>query len=307
MKKFILHIAILLIINCQLSIVNCSAQPNGGFENWTTTFSYEDPDGWQTLNFLSLNSPPNPLSAFKATGIDVHSGNYALKLTTIFINNNPASTIFHHDTACFCFTGKINISPFSYQYGFPYTGRPEKLEFWSKYTPIGTDIAGAFVSLLKWNGVSHDTIADGGITILATSTYNLFQLNLNYRSTALPDSATIAFTPSQDSAAARVGSTLFVDDVSLIGWVGIDQYDINSTKVKVFPNPAKDNITIHAQIDDADNVQLIDASGKLQGIYKIQNYTSDINTSAFAEGIYFYEIRDKKDCGLTKGKFNVVR
>ena len=306
MKKYTLHILFLLIINCSLSIVNCFAQPNPGFENWTTTFGIEDPDSWQTMNFLSLTTPPNPLSAFKAIGVDAHTGNYALKLTTIFINNNPAPTQIP-DTTGLVFTGKINVSPFTLTYGFPYTGRPEKLEFWAKYAPVGGDTGRVGVALTKWNGVSRDTIANGGIDIHSTAIYTVFQYSLNYRSTSLPDSAVIAIASSKSKATARVNSSLYIDDVAFTGWVGINQYDINNSKVQVFPNPAKDNVTIHAQINEADNVQIIDASGKLVGIYKIQNYTSDINTSAFAEGFYFYEIRDKKNCVLTKGKFNVVK
>jgi hypothetical protein len=305
MKKYTLHIAFFLIINCSLSIVNCNAQPNPGFENWTTTFGVEDPDGWQTQNFLSLLSPPNPLSAFKVIGVDVHSGNYALKLKTVFMNNNPDPSQIH-DTMGITFTGKVNPSPFAYILGYPYTGRPEKLEFWAKYTPVGNDTGGAYVYLIKQSGTSHDTIAGGEIRILPTTTYTLFQLTLTYLSTALPDSAVIGFSSSHKDSLARVGSTLFVDDVALTGWVGIDQYDINN-KVKVFPNPAKYNITISTQINDADNIQLIDISGKLINDYKIQNYSTNINTSAFAEGIYFYEVRDKTNCILTKGKFNVVK
>ena len=299
------HIAFLLIINCQLSIVNCNAQPNPGFENWTTTFGIEDPDNWQTFNFLALLSPPNPLSAFKAIGVDVHTGNYALKLTTIQVINNPLPSQIHDSTSG-AYTGKINLSPFSFNYGFPYTGRPQNFEFWAKYAPVGSDTAGAIVVLLKWNGVSHDTIAAGRININATSTYTLFQLPLTYILTEQPDSAAIVCF-SSIALTKRIGSTLFLDDLAFTGWVGIDQYDINTSKVKVFPNPATDNITINTQINEADNVQLIDASGKLISVYKIQNYTANINTGAFAEGIYFYNIRDKTNCILTKGKFNVIK
>jgi hypothetical protein len=266
----------------------------------------ENPDNWQTYNFLSLLSPPNPLSAFKAIGIDVHSGNYALKLTSIHVINNPVPTQIN-DTTGGAFTGKINLSPITYTYGFPYTGRPEKLEFWAKYAPVGADTAHSYVALTKWNGTNHDTIATGLINMNATPVYSLFQINLTYRSTELPDTASIAFLSSSLNITARVGSTLFIDDVAFTGWVGIDQYDNNSSKVQLFPNPAKDNVTIHIQINDADNVQLVDASNKLAGIYKIQNYNANINTSLFAAAIYFYEIRDKKNRVLSKGKFNVIR
>lgn len=287
------------------TVLISKAQPNGGFEDWTTEFSYEDPNHWQTFNFLSLLAPANPLSAFKAIGIDKHSGNYALKIKTVFLNNKP-SQIKTGDSTGAVFTGKINYSPPSRTYGFPYTGRPENLEFWFKYAPVGTDAAGAGIMLLKWNGSGHDTIATGSVALLATSTYTLSQAPLQYNSTGLPDTAIIVFTASNDSTLARVGSTLFIDDVLFTGWVGIEQPEFNY-KVKLFPNPAIDNVTILAEIKDADNVRIFDASGKSVGIYKIQNYITGVNTSFFSSGFYCYEIRNKKNRIITTGKFNVTK
>lgn len=286
------------------AISNGKAQANGGFENWITTSGMLEPSGWQTLNFLSVFV--NPLSAFKAAGIDKHSGNYALKLQTVFLQHNPAPNILP-DTTGGAFTGKVIVSPLSIKLGIPYTARPEKLEFWAKYIPVGNDIAGAFVLLQKWNGTGHDTIAYNDINFGSTSTYTLFQMNLNYHSTALPDTVTIGFSSSYVKLKARVGSTLYVDDVAFTGWVGIDEHINYTDKVKIFPNPAKENITIDAQISEADNVQIDDVSGRLIGVYKIQNYSTNINTGVFAEGIYFYRIRDKNNKILTNGKFNVTK
>ncbi|MDP1745727.1 MAG: PCMD domain-containing protein, partial [Bacteroidota bacterium] len=270
-------------------LFNAASQPNGGFENWSTEFNYQAPDGWQTLNFISVFAPPNSLSAFKATGVDKHSGNYALKLKTMFINNNPLpGTVY--DTIGYVFTGKVNVSPPSLKFGIPYVGRPEKLELWAKYFPVGMDLAGVSISLQKWNGTSTDTIAYGAIIIDSTLIYTLFQINIVYQSTELPDTMIIGFTSSYKKSKARVGSILYLDDVALTGWVGIDEKNIYSDKVKVFPNPASDEININATIDEADNIQIIDVSGKLMGNYKIQNYNANINTGLFAEGIYFYEI-----------------
>lgn len=300
MKKILIILTVLVCEN-----LNSFAQPNGGFENWTTVYTYQVPDGWANLNFLSIFTPQN-LSAFKATGLDKHSGNYALKLKTIYVYNNPAPDKID-DTVGIVFTGKININPASYKYGFAYTGRPEKLEFWAKYIPVGNDTAGVRVVLLRWNGTGHDTIAFGELVIKATDVYTLFQYNLTYNSTAIPDTAAIVFGSSKRYADARVGSTLFVDDVAFTGWVGIEEHDLFADKVKIFPNPATDNVNILAQIDEATNIKIIDALGKPVGEYKIQNYSATINTSLFAEGLYFYQIRNKKARILTKGKFNVIK
>ena len=288
------------------AISNCKAQANGGFEDWITVSGVQEPSGWQTLNFLSLLIPPNPLSAFKASGVDKHSGNYALKLKTVFFNNNPIPSEIGDSTGG-TFTGKLILAPPSIKLGTPYTGRPASLEFWAKYIPVGADVAGAYVSLRKWNGISTDTIASGYIEFDSTLSYTFFQVNLIYQSSASPDTLTIGFTSSYKKATTRVGSTLYVDDVALTGWVGIDEYANYTDKVKIFPNPAKENITINAQIEAADKVQVVDVSGKLMGVYKIQNYSTNINTGVFAEGIYFYQIRDKQNRVLTNGKFNVIK
>lgn len=301
MKKLLSISAILAF-----TILACKSQPNSGFENWSTIFNIQSPDSWQTLNFLAAFSPPNPISATKVTGVDKHSGNYAIKIKTIFVSNNPAPGSID-DTVGLAFTGKINISPPSYKYGFPYVGRPEKLEFWSKYIPVGNDMGGARIVLRKWNGNGNDTIAFGEMVISTTIAYSLFKIDLTYYSTEMPDSAAIVFGASEDGDNARVGSAIYVDDVALTGWVGINEQDFYTDKVKIFPNPAKDDLNILAQFEEANQVNVIDASGKQMGVYIIQNHCANINTMIFADGIYIYEIRDKKNKILTKGKFSVVK
>lgn len=301
MKKLMI-ISVILIF---APAFQAKAQPNGGFENWSIVYSILEPDNWQTLNFVSL-TPPNPLSAFRVTGFDKHSGNYALKLKTVYFENNQFPSVIG-DSAGAVYTGKITISPFAYKYGFPYTGRPEKLEFWSKYTPAGGDTAGALIILKRWNGIISDTIAIGGVNINATTGYAPFYANLIYYSNELPDSAVIGFAASKTPLLARLNSTLYVDDVIFTGWVGINQYDKNADLVKIFPNPASDNVSILSSIEASDNIQVSDVTGKIVGTYKIRNCEVNINTGAFAAGIYIYEIRNNTDRMLCKGKFSVVR
>lgn len=302
MKKLVPILTILVS-----GILNSSAQSNGGFEFWHSEFSYLVPDSWQTLNILSIFTPPNPISAFKATGLDAHSGVAALKLKTIFVNNNPYP-IGINDTIGYVFTGKVVVSPPSLKIGMPYTERPEKFEFWAKYIPVGGDIAAVTVILQKWNGSRTDTIARCDIKIDSTVlSYAFFQTYLNYFSTALPDTIIIGFSSSYKKSIARVGSSLYLDDVALTGWVGIEETNPYINKIKIFPNPAKDNVIILAQIDEAAKVKVSDATGKQMAEYKIQNYSANISTVFFSEGIYFYAIRDKKDRILSKGKFTVVK
>ncbi|MGB3947076.1 MAG: hypothetical protein WBM13_03765, partial [Bacteroidia bacterium] len=186
------------ILFCLILFNRINAQPNGGFENWITEFGYEAPLDWQTMNVLSLTTPPNPLSAFKSFGIDKYSGFYGLKIQTIHVVNNPAPGGIA-DTFGVVFKGKITVSPIGFKPGFSYTGRPEKLQFYSKYHPIGNDVAYAFVVLKKWNGFSVDTIALGATEINATPMFEFFEVPLIYRSDTLyPDSVDIAFFSSRN-------------------------------------------------------------------------------------------------------------
>ncbi|MES2591132.1 MAG: T9SS type A sorting domain-containing protein [Bacteroidota bacterium] len=299
---------ILIALLILSSVVLAKAQLNGGFEDWVTEISYEVPDKWQTLNFLTLTSPPNPLSVSKATLLDKHSGNYAMKIKTIFVNNNPYPQAIV-DSMGGVFTGKINLSPFSYNYGFPYTGFPEKLKFWTKYSPVGNDTAVAGVVLQRWNSVNvkRDTLAIGTVDIVSLSDYNLYEITINYLMPGvMPDSAAIFFGSSK-TPQGRVGSTLYVDDVSFAGWVGIDELNSNSSQVSVFPNPAKDIININTTIETAETVRIFDLSGRLVITYKLQNKTAAINATILSAGLCFYDIIDKKGSVLAKGRFEVIK
>ncbi|MES2591133.1 MAG: T9SS type A sorting domain-containing protein [Bacteroidota bacterium] len=282
------------------------AQPNPGFEDWVNEYSYEVPQGWQTLNFMSLLTPPNPISAFKAVALDKHSGNYALKLETVYFNNIPPQVQIADSTGG-AYTGKITYSPPSNLQGFPYTSRPEKFEFWAKYSPVGNDTGRVSVILQKRNGTSIDTIAFCLMNIPATSDYTLFQLTIPYLSNAIPDTAAIGFGSSKNTETCRLGSTLFVDDMSFSGWVGIDEQNRDLTKVDVFPNPARDRLNIKIHSTEAERVRVIDSSGRVVGLYKIVNNEVSINTTILSTGLSFYHITDKKGDVLAKGKFEVIR
>lgn len=269
------------------------AQPNGGFENWVSEFGYETPQDWQTMNVLSLTTPPNPLSAFKSFGIDKYSGFYGLKIQTIHVVNNPAP-IAIADTFGVVFKGKITVSPTSFKPGFSYTGRPEKLQFYSKYHPVGNDVALAYVVLKKWNGFSSDTIAVGATQINATPMFEFFEVPLTYQSdTVYPDSADIAFLSSRDTLTARVGSALFVDDVVFSGWVGVNDYAKNPQSLQLYPNPAKNelNISFSPILNNA-HVIIYDVSGKKLQAHFLEKNKTKIDVSDFLSGFYVFEFKN---------------
>ncbi|MFY9309283.1 MAG: T9SS type A sorting domain-containing protein [Bacteroidia bacterium] len=295
-----------LVIIVFLTSFLSRAQPNPGFEDWTNQFGLLEPDGWQTLNFLTMLTPPNPASAFRVGGIDAHSGNYALKLKTVYLNNKP-DVVDLGDTTGGCYTGQIILTPVSSAVGFPYTGRPEKLKFWARYIPVGADEGRAGVLLKKTNGNGFDTVGFGIMYLTETPVYSFFEVDIDYKSNALPDSAVIAFATSKNSLSARVNSTMFVDDVSFSGYVGISESVITSDKVKLFPNPAPSRVEVTVESENAEIVVLSDMSGKELLRQPLINKYVLIDVGPLPVGMYMYDIRDNRNKVLFRDKLNVLR
>ena len=94
MKK--LYILLIIIVFGQgVAFAQNAATPNPGFENWTQVGNRWDPDDWNTLN-------PNTgiigiLTCTRATGADVHSGTYAIKLTTKSVFGVTANGIAYNE------------------------------------------------------------------------------------------------------------------------------------------------------------------------------------------------------------------
>lgn len=284
-----------------LSNIFCFSQNNGGFENWNTVNGYEEPVGWQTFNILSLFG--NPICATKVSGIDKYAGNYALKITSKYMPVKVISAL--SDTVGFAFNGKITISPPSYDIGSPYTNRPEKLTFYAKYIPVGLDTGYAGLILYRNLPTGRDTIGYGTLAVKPNLSYTLYEIPIIYNSNIIPDSANIYFQASNRANGRRVGSSLYLDEVKFVDFVGIEEYTANASKVKVFPNPSSETLTINTEIEEATKVEITDVTGRTINLYTIQNYESKINLSNYKNGNYYFKILDKKNKPLTYGKFSV--
>ena len=78
MKK--IYLLALLPFLTTLTFAQNPALPNPGFESWHTSGNHLDPDNWNTLN--NATGILGVFTATRATGADVHSGTYAIKLQT---------------------------------------------------------------------------------------------------------------------------------------------------------------------------------------------------------------------------------
>jgi hypothetical protein len=282
MKKTILSIAAVAFTSASLF----AQIPNNGFENWTSAGSYSNPDGWDQLN--SMTTGMGIYTCTKGTPGSV--GTAYLKLVSKTVGSTVAPGV--------AVSGLIDIAAMKPKSGFPFTGQPQKLTGSWQYMASGSDAGFISIILTKWNSTMmvRDTIAKAKQVLSGMAmSWATFNINLTYKSSALPDSAIIVLSASGTAPVAN--SYLYVDNLSFAGSVaGINTIDNYVSNISAYPNPTSDNINIelNAQKTSAIKLQLVDVTGKLIRDINVGeilgNYKHTINTLGISKGIYFLKV-----------------
>ncbi len=293
MKNSLL-ISLFIILSC--GGISAQTVPNGGFENWTSvttgTYPFETPDFWKTTDSISLAASLGFVHSVVKEATEVHGGNYALKLTGWSALGSPVPAAASN--------GDIDIATLSIVKGTPDTVRHAKLNGHFKYIPIGSDTCDVMVSMLKWNSLtnSRDTIGYGKFsTNSATSgtNYSPFEITLDYSSTDKPDTMVILILTSPLLiGSGHVGTTLYIDDLSFTGVVGIDEVESIINTVELYPSPASSMITI--RVDLKKPTPLVYSIYDLQGKYVVSEvlepFETRVDVSQLPAGNYTLNLMD---------------
>lgn len=294
-KLFIVCLSLFLSAN----LLTAQTVPNGGFEDWTAntsgTYAYELPDQWKTTDSASLAVTGGIVhSAIKETSL-VHGGSYAIKLIgwpTPFPNSNAPGAASN---------GDIDISTLSIIKGTPDTVRHQKLNGFYIFTPVGGDTCHVIATLVKWNSTTNmrDTIAIGEFSTndaTGTTAYSPFSVDFNYMNwTDNPDTMVVLLLTSRlNVPSGNPGTTLYVDDLSFTGVVGIDDITSNINSVKLYPSPASSIMTIKVDLKQARNLHyaIYDISGKHIFSDVIEPNETRLDVSNFAPGNYSLHLMD---------------
>lgn len=250
---------------------------NHSFENWTP-INWDEPVGIMTSNQWAVGEPTMP--AVKSP--DMYSGSFALELNTIVTGNND--TIQGIAT-----NGGIGQNgAFG---GVPYTGQPDAVNFYYKFTPSGIDTAWANIEFKSGGSV----IGQGGVQLDPAGTYTMSSNLLSIPSA--PDTMLYIFYSGDNP-----GSQLIVDHVDFTFPVGINE-NIKVDRIVSYPNPttAVLNIKFELKNNNLVTANLIDITGKVLSTKSFGNlnagvYNESFNTSSFNAGVYFIEflIGDEK-------------
>lgn len=318
---------IYLLISALGIAMSAGAQtiPNAGMEVWRTNTSgastpkvVRAPADWYGADSLII-AIGEALGSF--AGIDdsvwkqqlfkdsttVHGGSYAARLVTadqdtagIFpgiLSNAKANVPF----------SSSGIGTITYSGGTPTTYHIMSVSAWVKYVQGGALDSGTLSVQAMGNISGIDSVlASKTITIGPSSTYTQVTANLTYAHPELPvDTIRITFTSSAGPNNA-VGSTLYVDDVTMAGWPA-EVYDASTANVvKIYPNPANVSLQLDANSAEALTFSLMAVNGQVAGSKTFNGKTS-MDLASIANGMYTYVVADKDGKIVQKGKVNVVK
>jgi hypothetical protein len=257
----------------------CFSQiPNPGFETWTNMGTYENPASWGTMNNTTA-----PSTIFTATKASPGSpGSFYLKLTSKTIGGNVANGI--------AVSGVLDTILKKPRSGFPFSLRPQSLTGNWQHMIYGSSAGAVTAFLTKWNTslMQRDTVAVANYSLSGmVMSWAAFTINFNYQSGEFPDTCVIFLRASGPNPTAN--DYLWVDNLAFSGSVaGISASGAETAVIKIFPNPAVDEIEINcsSSVQKTDQLIITDMLGKMVFQSDANQKTLKIYTADFADGTY---------------------
>ena len=204
--------------------------PNGDFETWQNVGSSdEEPTNWNGNKTGGGFANLGPQTCFRES-TNAHSGSYCLKLENGSFFGTPVNA-----TAT---TGKIEAPSTSAADGYiqtitadpdfssTFTGRPDSLVGWFKFTQGGTDIGRIQAMLHDSFDVSNPDQGSSASHIIGEALYDLpngntaswtrFSVPFTYNNGTIPSYILLIATASTSVGGASASSILWVDDLSVV-------------------------------------------------------------------------------------------
>jgi len=282
MKK---HYLILIVIFSLVLKLNAQI-PNNGFENWTTVGSYQNPDGWGTLNNTTSTS-----AIFTATkGTPGNPGSSYLKLTTKKINNINVNGI--------AVSGKLDSITSTPISGFAFDQRPQSLTGSWQHMIFGSSQGSVYAVLTRWNAgsSSRDTVAIASQTLsgMAMSWAN-FSIIFTYQSGEYPDTCIIILKASGTNPSQE--DYLWVDNLAFSGSVAaVDENSVQNIDLEIFPNPVSEIMNIRTGENIAPNTLLSIYSILGEEVYSeiLKSGLQQIHVRDLEKGIYIINVKSQE-------------
>jgi len=276
MKKFTIILTVLIAFT-----IETNAQiPNGGFENWISTVSYDDPVDWATMNQWCTG--PTFYSVTKSTD------HYPQGIGNLSVRIECNTSLSQYDGGW----GVIATKAFDFPFkpAFSISNNPTRLCGYAKYLPENGDEAVIRVVLFK-NGAE---VVNNSTTISGTgSTWQSFSVEFDEYEEA--DSATIiimAWKPIGQTAPPNGNSVIYIDNLSFDDFItSVSSRNLKDKSISLYPNPAKDTFTLF--VDKNRNIDIkLNIYNSMGLLVKSTMFNQNpVNISELSNGMYTVEIR----------------
>jgi len=274
MKTKLLLIGLLSLV---MTVAANAQIPNSGFENWTTTGSYENPTGWWTTNVLSTGS-------FYA--VTKSTDHYPATVGAYSVRMENNITILDESGM-----GLLTVAPFDGDMypNFPITGHPTSLTGYYKFTPQNGDTMTIAIQLYYNAGIHIST----GVFTTTASASNWTPFNIPIPVYTTADSADIMIASFNIEGSSPHGnSVLYIDNLNFDNLISsVSELYSENTALSLFPNPATDVFSVTG-IEGTAIITLSDLSGKL---LLSKNISADetVSVSTLPNGIYLATVKSK--------------
>lgn len=268
--------------------------PNGTLETWNVYTSLASgitcdyPDQWDTPDKIGSDLGISDHVTEKET-VNVHGGSAAAKLTTksLVVLGTPLDVPGTMTTGIIGFDF-VTFTP-SVAGGASVTSAYDGLNGFYQYAPAGSDTMNVIV--LMFSG--SDTIGMGQYRDAANSTsYQSFSCPITYFVPLTPDKMQITITSSGGFTSLVPGSVLFVDDLTVTGGIGVEDWSGYGISRNVYPNPAQDYININNPSMNDVTLEVYSLSGQKVDVQTLSPDMNSINLESYASGIYSFRVVD---------------
>jgi Secretion system C-terminal sorting domain len=194
--------------------------------------------------------------------------------------------------------------------GVPYTSKPEGMVYFTKYAPVNTDTAFAYLMLTKWNAALHktDTIGLTADTISSAITdWTKRIVPIHYLNNVdSPDTMVVLFSSSSRNA-AQLGTVLYVDEIIFYPVNTSNLAEESTNVLLVYPNPVSNVLNLKNVDSNVSNIKIFSIDGSKVFDDKILAVSSTLNLASFANGLYYLVGSDVNNNVITKTKFEILK
>ena len=287
---------------------------NGGFELWDNVGTgTEEPQQFNSNETGSSTAQLGPQTCFRETA-SPHGGLYSVRMETktfiiAVVNGNATTGVVNAPTTTKTDgnVGTVNFSSSADIRKMAFTGRPDSLVGWYKYTSGGTGERAKIRAILHtgdyWDPETPTTyhpaclankIGDALFLSPASTnqtTWKRFTVPFTYTSAATPTHIMINMTSSANQATTIAGSILWVDDLAVIyNSTGLNETD-KETSVKVYSHDKNLYVDFANRNEEQSTLTVFDLTGKAIYTSKIEsNKVNSFDLSHFNQGLYLYQV-----------------